>query len=78
MLRYMNKNRQSGEIRAWMLRRGVKVRDVAERIGINRSTVSQCIHGYNNNRRTLRGLLALGCPVRFLALPDDMKSREAA
>jgi len=59
-------------------RKGLKVRKLAESMSINPSTVSQCIHGYNNNRRVLRGLLAAGCPQELLALPADMKAQEAA
>ena len=78
MNRYRNRRRQSLEIRIWMLRKRLMVKVLAAKVGVHQAMVSQCIHGYNNNRRVLRGLLAAGCPGEFLALPDDMKAQEAA
>jgi transcriptional regulator with XRE-family HTH domain len=70
--------REGRKIRAWMVERGITVSDVARRAGITRSIVSETVHGQRNNRKALRELVAVGCPVRLLGLPEDMKGKEAA
>jgi len=70
--------REGRKVRAWMVERDISVSDVARRAGIARSIVSETVHGRRNNRKALRALLAVGCPGRLLALPEDMRGKEAA
>ncbi|GAB6035791.1 hypothetical protein JCM15519_03500 [Fundidesulfovibrio butyratiphilus] len=70
--------REGRKIRAWMVERGISVSEVARQAGVARSIVSETVHGQRNNRRALRALLGVGCPVRLLVLPEDMKGKEAA
>ncbi|MGE4539244.1 MAG: helix-turn-helix domain-containing protein [Desulfovibrio sp.] len=70
--------REGRKVRAWMVERGITVSDVARRAGISRPIVSETVHGRRNNRKALRALLDVGCPGRLLALPEDMKGKEAA
>ena len=70
--------RNGRKIRGWMEERGVSVTDVARRAGISRPIVSATIHGKRNSRRALAALREVGCPVRLLALPENMKGKEAA
>lgn len=70
--------RDGRRVRAWMVGRGISVSDVARRIGIARSIVSETIHGKRDNRKALRALLEAGCPGRILMLPKDMREKEAA
>jgi hypothetical protein len=51
--------------------------DVARTVGVSPGLVNKTIHGLNNNRRVLRELVRLGCPEKFLALPEDMQRKEA-
>ncbi|MEN8134290.1 MAG: XRE family transcriptional regulator [Thermodesulfobacteriota bacterium] len=61
----------------WMRHHGLSVTKIQREIGFkNHGVVSNTIAGRKNNRKVLRLLVAKGCPVRYLALPDDM--REAA
>ena len=71
-------NRNGDKIRAWMVERRISVSGVARTAGVTQSIVSETIHGKRNNRRALRALVAVGCPVKLLALPEDMKGKEAA
>ncbi|WP_300155862.1 helix-turn-helix transcriptional regulator [Solidesulfovibrio sp.] len=70
--------RDGNKIRAWLVERRISVSDVARDAGIARSVVSETIHGRRNNRKALRALVAVGCPPRLLALPEDMKAQQAA
>ncbi|WP_353115374.1 hypothetical protein [Nitratidesulfovibrio sp.] len=72
------KERQTYHILDWLRRNRIRQLVIAEELGVNTSLVSSTIWGRRNNRRVLRKLLDLGCPARFLNLPDDMSSREAA
>lgn len=74
----MKANRNSLEIRAELLRRGKTLADVAAFAGVSRPLVSRTVSGLDNNRRTLRALVAMGVPRRLLELPEDMKGKEAA
>lgn len=70
--------RNGDKIRAWMVERRISVSALAREAGITQSIMSETIHGKRNNRRALHKLVAVGCPVRLLALPEDMKGKEAA
>ncbi|WP_081429585.1 DNA-binding protein [Solidesulfovibrio magneticus] len=70
--------REGNKIRAWLVERRISVSDVARSAGIARSMVSETIHGRRNNRRALRALVAVGCPEKLLALPEDMQGEQAA
>ena len=70
--------REGRKVRAWMVERGITVSEVARLAGVTRPIVSATIHGQRNNRKALRALLDTGCPVRLLALPEDMKRKDAA
>ena len=71
-------NRNGNKIRAWMVERRISVSAVARAAGVTQSIVSETIHGKRNNRRSLRALVDVGCPVKLLALPEDMNGKEAA
>lgn len=70
--------REGNEIRAWLVRKGISVSDVARAAGIKRPVVSDTIHGRRNNRKALQALVEAGCPAKLLALPEDMKDQQAA
>jgi len=71
-------NRNGDKIRAWMVERRISVSAVARKAGLTQSIVSETIHGKRNNRRALQALAEVGCPVKLLALPEDMKGKAAA
>ena len=69
--------RNSVEIRVWMRRQNIRQVDI--RLALEFSdpkTVWATIEGRENNRRVLTWLQDNGCPIEYLALPEDM--REAA
>jgi len=66
-------NRRPREIRAFLVRRGIKIVELAAEIGIHYSLVVHTIRGARNNRRVLSALRDLGCPAEYLALPDDLR-----
>ena len=68
--------RNSIEIRVWMMREGIKRRDIETGTGLSGTAVTLTIDGIKNCRGVLRYLKDNGCPAEFLALPGDM--REAA
>ncbi len=74
----MSMKREPRRIMAWMALRGLKTIDLARELGVTRPLVSATIHGHRNNRRVLKLLVKRGCPARYLALPSDMREREAA
>ena len=53
---------------------GMNYGDVARRLGVSNSLVSQAVHGVNNNRRVLGLLLELGVRPSDLDLPEDMRA----
>ena len=70
--------RNGKKIRAWMVEKDVTISEVARRAGISRPIVSDTVHGKRNNRKALAALVAVGCPGKLLALPEDMKGKEVA
>lgn len=70
--------RQGNKIMAWLVERRISASEVARTAGITQSIMSETIHGKRNNRRALRALVGIGCPVKLLVLPEDMKGKEAA
>ena len=69
----MNK-RDPREIKAYLVRKGVKMVDISRRLEVHHSLVQSTIAGKKNNRKVLRELVAVGCPVKFLGLPKDMQA----
>jgi transcriptional regulator with XRE-family HTH domain len=65
--------RQPWRIREYLSGIGISMADVARAIGISRVVVSATVRGRGNNRKTLRYLADLGCPIEYLSLPTDMQ-----
>ena len=65
--------RVSGEVRAWMARRGVRQQDLAERLGITQPSLSSRLRG--RTRWTINDLVVvaetLNVPVSVLLTPPD-------
>jgi hypothetical protein len=70
--------RASTKIKGWMAERRISVIALARVAGIKRETMSDTIWDRRNNRDALQALINAGCPVKWLALPADMKSKQAA
>lgn len=71
-------SREGNKIMAWLVERRISATEVGRSAGLSQSIMSDTIHGRRNNRRALRALVAIGCPVKLLELPEDMKGKEAA
>ncbi len=59
-------------IKRWMRESHITGRAVAKKAKSYTSTVSETISGASNNRKVLRTLYHLGCPVEMLGLPPDL------
>lgn len=68
----MKQQRNSTEIKVWMLRNGLREHDIVQETGEDQTYVNKTLLGTRNNRVVLRYLLEKGCPVKYLALPKDM------
>jgi transcriptional regulator with XRE-family HTH domain len=69
--------RETNEIKAWLVRRGITQTEIAREAGVTHGLVNRTIYGKNNNRRVLRKLVEKGVPERLLALPKDMQGKDA-
>lgn len=67
------RNRQGKEIRQWMIAVDLKAVEIARAVEVNNPLVGKTIDGDRNNRKVLRYLVAKGCPVAVMDLPDDIK-----
>lgn len=71
--------RDAWKIRGHLRSRGMGMKDVQRALGLNNySPVRETIVGKRNHRKVLAYLIELGCPERWLDLPEDMKARRAA
>ena len=68
------KQRDSVEIRVWMLRNKLRIIHICQDLGFNDKTVSATIDGRENNRKVLAWLVDKGCPRKFLALPKATRT----
>lgn len=62
----------------WSIRRtlsaqGMNMRDVALKVGVNYTQVTETVKGIRNDRKVLAYLLEIGCSAKALSLPEDMK-----
>lgn len=66
--------RNTVEIRVWLQRKGIRQVTIQKALGHrDNKTVWATIEGREDNRRVLAWLREAGCPVKYLALPDDMR-----
>lgn len=78
-MRAAGKNRDSWNIRRFLDDRNMNMADVQRAIGAKQhSLVRETITGLRNHRKTLAYLMELGCPEKWLDLPEDMRSQRAA
>ena len=54
------------QIRVWMLKRSIRVQDVADGAGVDKSYVSHFLAGRKKAPKVREWLLRQGCPVKFL------------
>lgn len=54
------------KIRVWMLKKGLRVQDVADGAGVDKSYVSHFLAGRKKAPKVRAWLLGNGCPVKFL------------
>ena len=80
----MKKNalKQSGKnsrdyhaIKKWLDKHGIRVQSLAINVGLHKTTASHTIRGFKNNRKILKYLANLGCPLSILNLPSDLKDQ---
>lgn len=74
----MAEKRDPLAIRAELLKRGKTITDVAVVARVSRPLASRTVSGLENNRKTLRALVAMGVPTELLALPADMRTEGEA
>ena len=55
------------KIRVWMLKKGIRVQDVANGAGVHHSYVSHFLAGRKKSAQAIREwLLGQGCPAKYL------------
>jgi hypothetical protein len=69
----MRPKRNVKQIKKWMIDRELRVKDIVTATGEERTYVTKTINGSRNNRKVLKYLADNGCPIKHLALPDDMQ-----
>lgn len=67
------KERKGKEIRKWMIDVELRAVDISREVEVNTPLVGKTIDGDRNNRKVLRYLVAKGCPVAVMDLPQDIK-----
>ncbi len=72
------RNRDPWRIKEYLASQGQSMAGIARKLDITHSVVSRTVNGAVNNRGVLRYLRDLGCPERYLSLPDDLKQQEVA
>ena len=54
------------QIRVWMLKKGLRVQDVADGAGVDQSYVSHFLAGRKKAPKVCAWLIGQGCPAKFL------------
>lgn len=54
------------QIRVWMLKRGIRIQDVAQSVGLHRTYVSHFLAGRKKAPAIRAWFKEHGCPVRYL------------
>jgi transcriptional regulator with XRE-family HTH domain len=72
------KERQFWRIREFLDGLDLNMAEVGRAVGVTRNLVRETAQGKRNNRKVLGYLHELGCPEKWLDLPEDMKGRRAA
>ncbi len=63
-------NRNTKEIRVWMIRNSLKEKDIVRETGHTQPYVNKTINGTKNGRKILSFLKEKGCPPKYLAMPE--------
>lgn len=66
----MSTKRDTKEIRIWMIRQGVREKDIILATGKEQSYVNKTLRGKRNCREVLSFLEQKGCPAEYLGLPE--------
>lgn len=65
------------QAKAWMVLNNIRNVDIKKALAMNNHTiVIETLAGKRNDRRVLQFLLAKGCPVSYLAIPQNMVEAE--
>lgn len=72
------KNRKPWRIREWLEDKGMNLADVGQEIGVSRQLMSDTVRGVRNNKKALTKLRDMGCPDKYLDLPEDLKTQDVA
>lgn len=68
------KRKDRKKARLWLLEKEVRQVDIQRALKQKYDTqVQQTLAGDRSDRKVLKYLLNLGCPAKYLALPEDMK-----
>ncbi len=57
-------------IKVWMIRSGVRERDIVKGTGLSQQYVNQTINGHRKSKDVLAWLKGRGCPVKHLGMKD--------
>ncbi|GFK94755.1 hypothetical protein NNJEOMEG_02602 [Fundidesulfovibrio magnetotacticus] len=74
----VGRKREAWRIREFLDGLGMCMADVARDLGLSRNLVGETVKGARNNKKVLDYLRELGCPEKWLDLPEAVKARKAA
>lgn len=69
--------RDPWEIRKFLSLRGTNMLRIAKELGKYPQQVQETVRGTRNDREVLAKLRDMGCPEKYLSLPEDMKQEQA-
>jgi hypothetical protein len=59
-------------IKKWLVINKISMKKIAELEGVHWTLVTHTIRGTKNNKKILKRLVTLGCPVESLNLPENL------
>lgn len=68
----VGRDRMPFRIREFLANKRTNMTKIAEELGISHQVVQATVKGIKNNRKVLGLLQDMGCPEKYLSLPDDM------
>ena len=67
------RERDSWGIREWLAAQKLNMTKVARILEVHPTNVTRTVAGIDNNRKVLLYLKNIGCPLKSLSLPDDIR-----
>lgn len=72
----VGRDRMPFRIREFLAKKRSNMSKIAKELGLSHQVVQATVKGIKNNRKVLGKLQGMGCPEKYLSLPDDMLKQE--